>query len=232
VPRPCRIDTHPERDSILDSIARGETLQAIATRYGLTKSAVQRYVAGAPRGPIMPYARPVVPDAVAEARIAAGVTADQSIKGQIHYVLEKMRKLYDACDEYLSDPNRPGHYDLMPRAWEYEVVYRENEPDTDRMVTKKATLQWLLEKVDAQGYQPWEVKMKSEDPRRLILGTAGAIAKHLELLGKLEGSIQEKVEVNLTLNQTWLDIKALIIRATDDAPEVQAKILSELARHE
>jgi hypothetical protein len=225
MPRPSIIDTHPNRDSIIDSITRGDSFQDIANRWGLTKSAVQRYASGGVK------VRPTIPDAVAEARIAQGNVADLSIKGQVHYVLGKMRKLYEACDEYLSDPNRPGHYDLMPRAWEYEVVYRENEPDTDRMVTKKATLQWLLEKVDAQGYQPWEVRMKSEDPRKLIIGTANAIGKHLELLGKLEGAIQEKVEVNVTMNQTWVDIKQVILRATEDEPEIQARILKELEGH-
>lgn len=227
--RPSTIENHPKRDEIIAAFVSGESRRSIANRFGISLACVQRYAGGGMKSSPFEAVAVARAEKMREATRARGEVEDMSIKQTIAYVLDRMRRLYDACDEYLRDPNAPSKYDLMPRAWEYEVVYRENEPDTDRMVTKKATLQWLLERIDAQGYQPWEVRMKSTDPRHLVIGTANAIAKQLELLAKLEGTIQEKVEVNVQVSQTWVEVKSVILKATEGHPDVRDRILTEIA---
>lgn len=145
--------------------------------------------------------------------------------------MDRMRKLYDACDDYLKDPANPDRYELGPRAWEIDIVYRTVEPDTDKMITRKESLDTLLLKLDEHGYQPWEVRMKHADPRKLIVETAGAITRQLELMAKIEGSIQDTV-VNVTLDQKFLVLKQIIMDATKEAPQVRLKIAEALEKIE
>jgi len=214
------VDTHPKKAMIIKALLRGDGFRDIAGKYGVPKSCLHSY--------LEVHIAEQVAKLRAEEQTALAKEADSTLKGNIEYVMQRMRKLYDACDEYLQDPDNPGKYDLHPRAWEFDVVYREVEPDTGRMITKKASLAWLLEKVDEQGYQPWEVKMKSADPRNLIVQTANAIAKQLELLAKLEGKISGQV-VNITnYNQSYLELKALVINVTKDYPDIQKRIIEGL----
>jgi hypothetical protein len=207
-----------KKKAVKQAIIRGETKSKIARNAGIPQQSVYR------------YANKDLPEEIAKARVADGNVADTFIKDEIHHVLDKMRKLYDACDEYLQDPDNPEKYDLHPRAWEFDVIYREVEPDTGRMVNKKASLQALLERIDQDGYQPWTVSMKSTDPRELIVRTAAATAKSLELLGNLEGSIQPLVVQNVTVNQSFLLIKQAVIKVLKGHPDLQEKLVEELAR--
>ena len=40
------IDQHPQKEAIIDSILRGETLTAMSQRYGVSRMAIQRYKVG------------------------------------------------------------------------------------------------------------------------------------------------------------------------------------------
>ena len=52
--------------------------------------------------------------------------------------------------------------------------------------------------------------------------------EELELIAKLEGKISDQV-VNITnYNQTYIDLKAIVIRATKDYPDIQRRIIEEL----
>jgi hypothetical protein len=215
--RKYTVETHPERDKIIKAICKGDqTFRAIAGQYGISKSTITSYVNG------KFYQKVVAEAAKRDEKIG------QSFLSRIEQVMHRMQKLYDACDEYLTDPNNPEKYDLTPRACEIDVKYRTVEPDTDKMITRTEGLQTLLEKLDGQGYQPWEIKMKVADPRKLIIETAKAITPQLELMAKIEGLVKENVSVSI--NQYWIDIKAIILKATEKHPEVREKIVKELEK--
>lgn len=214
------IEDHPKKKQILAAIAKGDnSLRSIAKQFDIAHANVRRYVAER------------LSDKVSAARTETDKQDGQLVSDQLKAVMDRMRKLYDACDDYLKDPANPDRYELGPRAWEIDIVYRTVEPDTDKMITRKESLDTLLLKLDEHGYQPWEVRMKHADPRKLIVETAGAITRQLELMAKIEGSIQDTV-VNVTLDQKFLVLKQIIMDATKEAPQVRLKIAEALEKIE
>lgn len=212
------IDTHPDREKIIKAICKGEqSFRDIARQNGLTVSSVSRYVQGK-----------LLQNAAKEAA-KRDEKQGRSLLERLDQVMERMQKLYDACDAYLTDPEKPETYNLDPRAWELDIVYRTVEDGTDKMITRKESLQTLLDKLDGQGYQPWEVRFKTADPRKLIVDVARTLTPQLELIAKIEGLVKDQV-TNVTINQYWVEMKAIILKATEKHPEVRAKIVKELER--
>lgn len=213
--RKWTIDTHPERETIIKEIIKGDrSLRDISRQYDITPSSVHRYLT----------------EKLADR--AAKVVAERDAAHGTDFVAEtlqqdeRVQKLLDACDRYLTDPADPSRYELGPRAWEIDIVYRTVEPDTDKMITRKESLQALLDKLDAQGYQPWEVRMKQADPRKLLLEAATVLRATLELRAKLAGKlIENQTTVNVNLNQYWVKFKQIIFDATDKHPEIRARII-------
>lgn len=209
------IEEHPERETIIQDIIKGEkSLRNISKQYDINVASVSRYLSEKLAGK------------------AAKVLAERDAAHGTDFVAEtlqqdeRVQKLLDACDRYLTDPEDPSRYELGPRAWEIDIVYRTVEPDTDKMITRKESLQALLDKLDAQGYQPWEVRMKQADPRKLLLEAATVLRSTLELRAKLAGKlIENQTTVNVNLNQYWVKFKQIIFDATDKHPEIRARII-------
>ena len=210
------IDTHPEREKIIKAICKGDqTFRNIARQYNLTNASIARYV----QGKFYPT--------VAREEAKRDERMSKNIMARLEAVMHRMQKLYDACDEYLTDPENPEKYNLDPRAWEMDVIYTAED---DGMMTKrKATLQSILDKIAGEGYQPIEIVIKTTDPRKLIIDTAKAITPQLELMAKIEGLVKEQV-TSVTINQYWIDIKAIILKATEKHPEVRERIVRELEK--
>ena len=214
--RQWTVEQAEDRDAIISALIDGKkSLRYIARQYDIDPACLSRYLSER------------LGEKAAMVRAEQGKAEGQAILDRLETVRARMEKLYDACDEYLQDPADPNRYELGPRAWEMDIVYRTVEDDTGRMITRKESLQALLDKLDNQGYQPWEVRMKQADPRRLIIDTHNALCKELELMAKIEGAIKDTV-VNVTFNQYWAKFKQVIFRATEGAPEVRARIVAEM----
>jgi hypothetical protein len=209
------ISDHPDRDKIIRDIIKGEkSTRDIAGAYGLSHASVVRYV----RGRLM--------DQAAAAAEAQDIREGKAVLDRINDLILRMEKLYDACDAYLQDPANPEKYDLFPRAWEFDVIYRKEVYKGDKVtwVTRKESLQSIIESIKAEGYKQPELYMKSEDPRKLIIQTAAAIGKQLETIAKIQGDIKDTITNNYTLNQYWVDFKAIILKAAEGYPEVLERI--------
>lgn len=212
------IDTHPQREAIVKELIKGDkTGREIARQYEITPAAISRYLN----------------DRLIEK--AAKVLAKRDEAHGTDFIAEalqqdeRVQKLLDACDDYLRDPEDPSRYELGPRSWEIDIVYRTVEPDTDKMITRKESLQALLDKLDNAGYQPWEVRMKQADPRKLLLEASNNLRATLELRAKLAGKlIENQTTVNVNLNQYWVKFKQIILDATEKAPEVRARIIQAM----
>jgi len=212
------IDEHPQRDTIIQDIIKGQkSLRSISKQYDINIASVSRYLS----------------EKLADR--AAKVLAERHQKDGTDFIAEalqqdeRVQKLLDACDDYLRDPEDPSRYELGPRSWEIDIVYRTVEPDTDKMITRKESLQALLDKIDKAGYQPWEVRMKQADPRKLLLEASTNLRATLELRAKLAGKlIENQTTVNVNLNQYWVKFKQIILDATEKAPEVRARIIDAM----
>jgi hypothetical protein len=215
--RKYTVDTHPQRDKIVRAIIQGEaSLRVIAGQFGLPRSAVSRYL----KDRLAPQAAAVM------AREEAGNGA--ALLDRLEAVMARMQKLYDACDEYLRDPNDPERYDLGPRAWDIDVTYRTAEPGAGRMVTRRKSLDFLLLSLGEKGYEPLEVRFRQADPRRLIIDTAAVLGKHLELLARIRGEAKDQAVTNVTVNQWFIDMQEIIVHCTAEYPEVRAAIISRI----
>lgn len=228
--RSWTIETHPQRDAIVAELVEGKSsLRNIAKRYDMDASCVSRYL----NDRLMDKAAAVIQQKDKEegdALINELVARDRRIE-----------KLLDACDKYLQDADNPEEYDLFPRAWEMDVTYRTMDDTADdagedqsgkqrrpaKLVMKKESLQRILDRMDRSGYEPWEIKYRHADPRKLLLEASLALKATMELRAKLMGKLAEQT-INITLNQYWAKMKAIIIKATESAPEVRAAIIEAL----
>jgi methyl-accepting chemotaxis protein len=213
VPRVSTVEKHPKRLEIEKAIIDGVSYRKIAARYKITQPSVYRY--------IQAHLVPKLVGAIKKQEEQEG----QDLLARIEKIIKRLQKLYDACDEYLKDPENPDRYELGPRSWEIDVIYRTVEPDTDKMIVRKESLQSLLEKIDREGYQPWEVKFKQADPRKLLIDNANSLNRQLETIARLHGHIKDTVQ-QVTVNNYWGDIQAVIIGATEGYPEVREKIIN------
>jgi hypothetical protein len=178
------VDTHPERDKIIKAIIRGErSLRDIGRQYKIAVSCLAGYL----RDKL----------AVQSAKILAkdGDKNGANLLQRVETIMLRMQKLYDACDEYLQDPENGEKYYLGPRAHEMQVVYEK--PGKGKRVRVKEPLDRLLEKISGKGLFPVEVYSKYADPRKLIIDTASVLSKQLELIGKIT---QQLPQADTTVN--------------------------------
>jgi hypothetical protein len=187
------VETHPRREEIIRDIAGGGmSNRAVAEKYGISHGAVNRYK----NGKLLALA--------AEAARDRGLGEGAAVLGRVEKVMERVQKLYDACDEYLKDPENPGKYNLFPRAWELEVIYRERVQSGDKVktVARKALLSALLERVsEALDIEPVAVSYRGTDPRKLVIEAAKAIKEQLELVAKIQGAVKDTVnnQINVVI---------------------------------
>jgi hypothetical protein len=187
------VETHPRREEIIRDIVGGElSNRAIAEKYGISHGAVNRYK----NGKLLPLA--------AEAARDRGRGEGAAVLERVEKVTVRIQKLYDACDEYLKDPENPEKYTLFPRAWELEVIYQEtvHEGDKVKKVMRKALLSELLKRVsDPLSVDPMEVRYRHADPRKLVIDASRAIKEQLELLAKIQGTIKDQVnnQINVVI---------------------------------
>ena len=208
------VDTHPQRDKIIKAICSGrQSLRDIAGQYDIKRSSVSRYLN----------------DKLTE-KAAAVIKAqdDKAGKTLIDELLERDRrveKLFDACERYLRDTVNPEEYDLGPRAWEIDVQYQVETEGKPRY--EKASLQSIIDRMNERGMVPIEFRYKHADPRKLLLEAANSLKGTMELRAKLAGKLIEG-GVNVTVNQNFTTIKALILDATEGYPEVRNRIAEAL----
>jgi transposase len=187
------IEAHPRREEIIrDIVEGGLSNRAIAAKYGISHGAVNRYK----NGRLLPKA--------AEAAKARDGAEGGAVLARVEKVMERVQKMYDACDEYLRDPEEPEKYNLFPRAWELEVIYRETVPAGDRVktVTRKAPLSALLAKAaEGLGIEPVSAGYRGADPRKLLIDAAKAMREQLELIAKIHGSVKDAVnhQINVVI---------------------------------
>lgn len=218
MPRKLEVDQHPKKKQIIKALVKGDSYRNITERYGVSKAALSRYL------------NKQLLEKAAKAKEAQDLKDGDLIVKEIQAIMDRCRKMYDACDEWLTDPNNPKKYYLGPRAEEVEVVYVDEVPDGDstKTVRIKKQLYDMLREVHT-GVEVVSLKSKHADPRDLLLKTANTLNNQLELLSKIIGAIQE-TQVNIIKNPSFIRVQNILIEATKDHPEVREKIAKELEK--
>ena len=120
----------------------------------------------------------------------SAATASDDLARQRH----RARKMEQAVDEWLSDPDDSEKFSLSPRASEIPVIYFSSTSD-GKSVRKKAKPSELLETVEAVLGVTVSYADTSgvADARKLFVDLMRATNSQVELLGKLSGEfISEK----------------------------------------
>ena len=122
----CTICTHPQREAIDRDLVSQKSFRSVSVRYGVSTASLHRHknahiVADLAR-------QSAVDDRTRSDRLVAYVEDQKAaaaarraahsldLLDEIDGVLARVRKLFDACDRWLADPDDPDRYDLGP-AW-------------------------------------------------------------------------------------------------------------------
>ncbi len=207
MPRKSQLETHPQRVEILQKLSAGTKKSVIEKEYGVSVRAINHYLK----------------NKMSQGAMDRKINDSDSVMDKVDEMVKNAEKVYRACERYLADPDMPGELTMEPHASQIKVVYFE-EDENGKAVRKKATLQELLGETDKI---PSEIDSRQADPRKVILDSLKVINTQLELLARLQGELKD-VEVNITASPAWVEIKNLIISATDSSPEVRRKIVDGL----
>lgn len=218
--RTTEIDKHPQKEKIIKAVIKGVPFSEITERYGIPKSTMCDYM----RDKLIPK--------IAKHEAERDMKDSKFVLSEIASIMSKMKKMYDACDEYLTDPDNPDKYSLLPRAWEMDVKYLDyrNVPeDNPKPVQKSMTLQALIDEMRGQQKELVEIKYKHHDPRKVITETATVLTKQLELLARIQGSIKD-VSINIINSPIWVDIQNALLQVTNKFPEIREEMAKELIK--
>jgi len=174
--RNCSICGHDQRDVIDKLLVSGSlSIRRIAARFIVSATSLRR------------HKEKHIPAGLAIAQQVTDVTRAVNLREELQECVTRVRKLSDACDVWLRDPEQPDRYSVDPRAEDISVIYSELNAEGKR-VRHKAKLSTLLSKVSDRAETPPMFEMvesKSADPRELILKAAGRLEGQLTILVKL-----------------------------------------------
>lgn len=179
--RTCTVCSNNQKLAIESSIAAGTSYRDIAGQFETTKSSIERHV------------KSCIPAALDALRKAQKVESALVVEDEVKHVFNRLNKLIDACDEWLTDPKDTSKYTLEPRDLEIQVVYFDyNDADNNGNPRRKRdSLGSLVKRAEAANIEVVSCFSKHADPRELVVKTAGQIASHLQLYAKLRGLFQK-----------------------------------------
>jgi hypothetical protein len=218
MPRVCTVCAHPEREAIDLALVNGEPMRAIAGRYDVARTSLQR------------HQEAHLPEALLKADESKAVAHSIDIMGELQECIARVSLLSDACDRWLRDPDDPTRYDVGPRAQDVKVTYEEEAgtPERPRTIRKKAPLSELLARVEGR-YTVTAVETKHTDPRELLLKSYDRLQGRLELVAKLLGELASQPTVNVTISPQWIELRTLIVSALEPYAEAREALAQVLA---
>lgn len=114
MPQPCTICTHPKHKEIDLAVIRGElSHREIARQFDVGEKSIRRHRTE--------HLAPVLQQAQLERKRADKIDCN----AELFKCFQRVSKLSDACEEWLSDPDDPDAYTLEPRSTELNVIYDE-----------------------------------------------------------------------------------------------------------
>ncbi|NOT59529.1 MAG: hypothetical protein HOP19_04805 [Acidobacteria bacterium] len=194
--KPCSVCTHPNVEAINAKLLQNLSYREITERFKLSKSAMSRHVTGC------------VADFLDAGREAAAIKQAVITEESVTEMWQKIKRLVDVADAWLTDPNDPTRYTLDARAEQTSVIYQDATDlgEDGKPKAKRADLQELLDRLAAGGTNVAKVKLPRVDYPKVMLDAARDGAKFLELLAKLRGEFTRPKENLIPLQEKidWL----------------------------
>ena len=227
MPGVCKTCRHPQKLEIERLIARGEPYRSIAKQFRISDASITRHV------------QKCIPLILEELRANQNRKRAINVEDETNRLFNRLNKLFDACDVWLTDPDNPAVYSLDARADELTVIYEDGNDLTPsgNPKRKRDKLSVLLQRLDPAGVETLSITSKHADPRELIVKTAAEIQSKLELFARLQGLFQRDranesdreherammdritAELQRLINAGWseADAKAIVLEAVPDA---------------
>ena len=214
------VEAHPARAAIIQDLVDGLSTKKVSEKHGVPVSAVNYFV------------QTRLKRALVEAEAKQALDTGSDVRAALMATMDRVRKLYDACDEYLSDPHDPGRYELGPRAHEVMVVYYIESDEEGRPPRReKAPLDELLQRI-GEAVVVDSTRHAVTDPRKLILDTAVVLTKQLEVIGRLLEDLPDPAGVSVTMSEAWAEIQAIVVEVLRKYPEAYNALAARLALHQ
>ena len=213
--------THPKRDEIVAALlAPGANLSAIARQFGVSRDTALKFRKRA----IGPSTQQMLDrQALAPSVEAAKVEVLASLSN----LTARAEKMLAACDEWLTDPNAPGKYNLNPRTHEVDIVLEETLPGPPpRTIRKTEKLSKLMRDVEeGLGITVVKGETKTADPRKLLLDAVDSLRPVLETIGKATGQIRPEPKIEIHLHPEVQEIRKRLVtwvieKHADEAEEI------------
>lgn len=171
MPRKMKILFHPRQREIIGEIIEGRPYRDIAGRYGVSRSAICRFVQG--------ELAEVLGDA--DSRKRQELTervVDNAVQSSL-----SLRRLLVATGSALTDPDDPEKYSADTQLADIEVLV----PSADgKGPAERVALSDLLDRIEPAAEAPIEaVLLRRQDPRRVLLQISHAINRQLEYVTRV-----------------------------------------------
>lgn len=219
--RTCTVCQHPDRAEIDKAlIAATDPYRHIAPRYGLTPRSLLRHKADHVTADILA--------AWQRERADNGAELASELRGW----MDRLTMLFDACHDWLLDPDDATRYDLGPRAHEvmchYEII--DNSGKKPFVIRRKDTLATLLARVDGHSSVGFitVTEYKTADPRELILKTNKELQGNLRLIGELVGKLQTQGTINFIASPEWVALRTRMLAALALYPDARLALAAAI----
>lgn len=144
-----------------------------------------------------------------------------NIERELTRCFERMNKLFDACDEWLEDPERPGTYSVAPRASEVALIWEELAED-GKWIKKSGTIQDALDLAFTNGHKrPGQHSVPKRDMRELIIKTSSELGRQIDLLARLEGRFRPDAPIDPLSQGGGIQLQLVIQILQEFYPDVR-----------
>ncbi len=174
---------HKQRKRIDKEIIEGVPLLRISKWCGISRGALARYRDSVllPKVAKLQLSAAEHHSAVAKERQTRHLIDAAELLEIITDAVDRVRKLGDACDAYLQDPEDPTKYFLGDREEEVHIVgYRED--DQGRRYAVKGRLSDILARLEGEGITVTSITSTKADPRMLLVRSSDTLSRQLEAL--------------------------------------------------
>jgi hypothetical protein len=191
VSRVCQVCLHSKRIEIDGKLASHQgTLRALCAEYGVKPDALRRHRET--------HLAAYLVKAANEVQIADAT----SVIRELQLVATRSRKLSDACDRYLEDPEKPGEYYLGPRGEDVLVLLEWSTSDEKGKTVRhrrKELLHNLVQRIEeSTGQTVTNTAWKHADPRKLIIEVADSYQNLVEVILKILAEQREQRKEDIT----------------------------------
>lgn len=245
-----KVERHPKRKQIEKALIKQDlSLRELAKKYGIHPSTLSRYrkeklvaqMAGVtvktkPRSQQHGTGPPINVD-----RVRAEMEEDELLEGidllrEVNGIIKRVRKLFDACDAYLTDPADPTRYTLAPRAEEI-LVQKVTYNDRGGPTYESMTLQEALHEANHGQYaapqsEILQPRNLANDPRTLVLSAAKGLQGQMKLLIDYAAELRAQGNSDITRHPEYHQLEMELMQAFENYPDLVEEIAGVFRRRE